>query len=98
MASLGVRTSAVGQVHAADLSNRASYSYAATGLGVYFCEAHSPWQRGSNEVMNGLLRQYFPKGSDLRTHPPADLQAVAEEINGRPRRTLNWATPGRPLR
>jgi len=66
---------------------------ALTGMGVYFCDAHAPWQRGSNENTNGLLRQYFPKGTDLRAHTPHDLAAVAEEINTRPRRTLGWAAP-----
>jgi len=58
----------------------------ATGTSVYFCDAHSPWQRGSNENMNGLLRQHFPKGSDLRCHSPDDLADVAAEIDCRPRR------------
>ncbi len=66
---------------------------ALTGMRVYFCDAHSPWQRGSNENTNGLLRQHFPKGTDLRTHTPHALAAVAKEINTRPRRTLGWAAP-----
>ena len=64
-----------------------------TGMRVYFCDAHAPWQRGSNENVNGLLRQYFPKGTDLHAHTPADLATVAEEINTRPRKTLAWAAP-----
>ncbi len=60
---------------------------------VYFCDKASPWQRPSNENTNGLLRQYFPKGSDLRTHGPGDLAAVAAELNARPRKTLGWDTP-----
>lgn len=64
-----------------------------TGMRVYFCDAHAPWQRGSNENANGLLRQYFPKGSDLHAHTPADLAAVADEINTRPRKTLAWTAP-----
>jgi transposase, IS30 family len=65
---------------------------AAPGMPVYFCEKASPWQRPSNENTNGLLRQYFPKGSDLRVHSADDLAAVAAELNARPRRTLGWDT------
>ena len=70
---------------------------AALGLPVYFCDKASPWQRPSNENTNGLLRQYFPKGSDLRAHGPGDLAAVAAELNTRPRKTLGWDTPAARL-
>jgi len=69
----------------------------ALGMPVFFCEKSSPWQRPSNENTNGLLRNYFPKGSDLRVHDAARLAAVAAEVNDRPRKTLGWATPARLL-
>ena len=66
-------------------------------LDIYFCDPHSPWQRGSNENTNGLLRQYFPKSTNLAVHSREQLQAVADELNARPRKTLGWKTPAQAL-
>jgi transposase, IS30 family len=81
----------------AEMAAHRSFSVA-TDMPVYFCDPASPWQRGSNENTNGLLRQYFPKGTDLSLHGPADLEHVAQQLNGRPRKTLGWKSPAQRLR
>lgn len=76
----------------AEMSEHKAFSLA-TNMDVYFCDPASPWQRGTNENTNGLLRQYLPKGSNLNTYDPAQLADIAQELNERPRKTLDWDTP-----
>jgi transposase, IS30 family len=82
--------------HGKEMAQHARFSVA-SGVPVFFCDPRSPWQRGSNENTNGLLRQYFPKRTSLRQHSQAQLDAVAAELNGRPRQTLGWRSPSQAL-
>jgi IS30 family transposase len=82
--------------HGKEMAEHARFSVE-TGLPVYFCDPRSPWQRGSNENTNGLLRQYLPKKTNIRAHSQAALDAIAERLNGRPRQTLGWRSPSQAL-
>jgi IS30 family transposase len=79
-----------------ELSDHARFTVE-SGVKVFFADPHSPWQRGTNENTNGLLRQYFPKGTDLSRWSAREIQAVANTLNSRPRKTLGWKTPAEAL-
>src|SRR5947208_8484797 len=91
-----VKAVSAAAVPAKEMAAHARFSIT-TGVPVYFCDPRSPWQRGSNENTNGLLRQYFPKRSEIAHYTQADLDGVASELNGRPRQTLGWRSPSQSL-
>ena len=99
VATLAERTTRMGMLIKLDdktaehVAERLAANSIATGVDVYFCDPHSPWQRGTNENFNGLVRQFLPKGTDLSTHSQTDLDEIAALLNGRPRKTLEWDTP-----
>ena len=82
--------------HGKEMADHARFTID-TGIQIYFCDPKSPWQRGSNENTNGLLRQYFPKGINMQALTPEQLDTAADSLNTRPRQTLNWMTPSQVL-
>ena len=84
------------RAQSSELSDHKQFSVD-TGVSAFFCDPRSPWQRGSNENTNGLLRRFLPKGTDLAVHDQAQLDRIAAELNGRPRQTLGWANPAEKM-